>query len=1025
LEEPLFDSETNSLVWLFSGLFDVSEISQSFLSSSFTLSAHAFFEPLEPSLPSLSAFDFLSLTFSLPQEEESEGREEEKTASETGKESSGDSQTVSGKDEEKSGKDEEKRETGEVARSERVSESKVQSAKETILKYPERARKVFEQEIAAKAISNAKKNPKSTAKGNGMVIIVGAYPEVLPADGKSTAFIVAKVTDEKGKPIAGKEISFSSNGGKILVSKAKTDIQGIAFSRICSEVLPKGQKKMVKVKAKVNPEAETDVLFDGSLSSNSTFSITSSASVSVYWWSNPPNTQSLVCSSNGGSASGFSGIAAHVVVPSSPPHFVYPNFLKVIGDGHPFQKQMGELYSDSYTPCAPYVGDGYVKYSWTVYPEMTGWQKYHRSNVSLIFNYTVARPYPPPGQFWTEEKVVGVQALNAILKLSPNNPPVFVWDPENPPPVEKRTVTFRVETLQNTQVAITVRIYRGHRYNDEGAIKEISVTVPTNQDVSVIWDGSVDSTEGVPPEEGGSMLAEKGVYAYDVIALVQQVVPNRFDADKRCSPSMKIERAKDENGREIFEAEYYGYDDNGTEEEEDDGHLYFIRWYVLKCGSAYFDNDGDAETSLFVDSDGDKRFDEDWVDGIDNDGDGMVDEDPGGGWDEDMPDGRDNDGDGLVDEDGPDPVNASQGQVLLYDPDLELVASWDLSSLLCLEHNANDGLVASLEGIRHALLVRVPVSLIRKLGEYRFVLQVWDNHAHLHKDHQVRPALELNQIVDTFPIKWIHGIYADTEWRGIRVNIPLLKQLVYPNKGIKTLEFTPHSNTGDHDKDLPSVQHYVWSQIIASARTGTLKMHTCRAAVNGTFFDHDQYPYELRGRVGIGSWPWSGKEIPKQRWAFGISSSLSFEKERMQRTGSNNYDVPSSWEGRYLFGLSGIGCLVDNGNKILDPNIACEGFTKMDGKYARTLIAWTKDQKHFFMIWSKGDYFNFAGLTDPYDPYWGEGWTWIEARDFLLDYLPYRLDYPVIVSENWRPQKRFDIYQGLLLDGGSHSDIIY
>jgi len=161
LEEPFFDSETNSFVWLFSGLFDVSEISQSFLSSSFTLSAHAFFEPLEPSLPSLSAFDFLSLTFSLPQEER-EGSEEgeEKTASETGKKSSGDSQTVSGKEEEKG-------ETGMVARSEKVSKSKVQSAKEAILRDPERARKAFEQEIAAKAISNAKKNPKSKAKVTG------------------------------------------------------------------------------------------------------------------------------------------------------------------------------------------------------------------------------------------------------------------------------------------------------------------------------------------------------------------------------------------------------------------------------------------------------------------------------------------------------------------------------------------------------------------------------------------------------------------------------------------------------------------------------------------------------------------------------------------------------------------------------------------------------------------------------------------------------------------------------------------
>jgi hypothetical protein len=114
--------------------------------------------------------------------------------------------------------------------------------------------------------------------------------------------------------------------------------------------------------------------------------------------------------------------------------------------------------------------------------------------------------------------------------------------------------------------------------------------------------------------------------------------------------------------------------------------------------------------------------------------------------------------------------------------------------------------------------------------------------------------------------------------------------------------------------------------------------------------------------------------------------------------------------------------LVDNGNKIFDPNIACEGFEKMDGRYARTLIAWTKDQEYFFMIWAKGDYYDFLGLKDPFDPYWGEGWTWREARDFLLDALPY---YPAIVLK-WNPPKRFfDIYQGLLLDGGSHSDIIY
>ena len=119
----------------------------------------------------------------------------------------------------------------------------------------------------------------------------------------------------------------------------------------------------------------------------------------------------------------------------------------------------------------------------------------------------------------------------------------------------------------------------------------------------------------------------------------------------------------------------------------------------------------------------------------------------------------------MVDEDGPDPVNASQGQVLLYDPDLELVASWDLSSLLCLEHNTNDGLVASLDGIRHGVLVRVPVSLMEKVGTYYFVLRVWDNHAHLHKDHQVKPALEINSEWHRWQITDV-GFYYDLNGNG-------------------------------------------------------------------------------------------------------------------------------------------------------------------------------------------------------------------------------------------------------------------
>jgi hypothetical protein len=164
------------------------------------------------------------------------------------------------------------------------------------------------------------------------------------------------------------------------------------------------------------------------------------------------------------------------------------------------------------------------------------------------------------------------------------------------------------------------------------------------------------------------------------------------------------------------------------------------------------DDDGDFGMRAFVDEDSDGRLDEDWMDGIDNDNDGRIDEDPPGYCDEDWKDGLDNDKDGLVDEDPPNPVDASSGYILVYDPDFEplrdeqgKIRRIDISSLPCVVHrNETDGLKASLEGVYHEVLVRVPASFMQKAGSYHFVIQVWDNYAHLHKDHQVKPALELN-----------------------------------------------------------------------------------------------------------------------------------------------------------------------------------------------------------------------------------------------------------------------------------------
>jgi hypothetical protein len=152
------------------------------------------------------------------------------------------------------------------------------------------------------------------------------------------------------------------------------------------------------------------------------------------------------------------------------------------------------------------------------------------------------------------------------------------------------------------------------------------------------------------------------------------------DRDSNRSDYLFAERAYDENNEPILEAEYWGYDDKQTPEDEtDDEHLYFIRWYVLR-------------------------------DSLD--------------------------------------TSASSGTIRLYDPELNPVYSWDITALRCLEHNeATDGLRASAGGIKHGVIVPVPVSVMQLGGEYRFLLQVKDDHVAQEKAHRLKPALAINALI--------------------------------------------------------------------------------------------------------------------------------------------------------------------------------------------------------------------------------------------------------------------------------------
>jgi len=57
------------------------------------------------------------------------------------------------------------------------------------------------------------------------------------------------------------------------------------------------------------------------------------------------------------------------------------------------------------------------------------------------------------------------------------------------------------------------------------------------------------------------------------------------------------------------------------------------------------------------------------------------------------------------------------------------------------------------------------------------VIRAWDNHAHLHKDHQVKPALEMNAVASTaiqFDLDIAdgqNGLSSLTIWRRQKVHL--------------------------------------------------------------------------------------------------------------------------------------------------------------------------------------------------------------------------------------------------------------
>jgi len=185
-----------------------------------------------------------------------------------------------------------------------------------------------------------------------------------------------------------------------------------------------------------------------------------------------------------------------------------------------------------------------------------------------------------------------------------------------------------------------------------------------------------------------------------------------YDIATYRSKYLKVHRALDDLGEPIYDVEYYDYDDGDTPEDDTDDSFVYVIRRYILA---------DAKNQ-----------------------------------------------------------DAFEGVIWLYDPQGVKVTGceWDIASLECLEegHTTGDGLDASVEGIRHSVLVPVPASAMEYAGDYRFVLHIKDDNSLEYRDHKQRWALSLNAKESVIPINFYYGSRLegsstgglDIIWKGIK-----------------------------------------------------------------------------------------------------------------------------------------------------------------------------------------------------------------------------------------------------------------
>jgi hypothetical protein len=202
-------------------------------------------------------------------------------------------------------------------------------------------------------------------------------------------------------------------------------------------------------------------------------------------------------------------------------------------------------------------------WNWTTwsFAPMIGFAMHNTSyRITVQWRYGVYMK-GPRGPFQTS---ITINVQNLVV-TSPDVGKVLRWDPEKG--IADTSFSYNIECAQKKQVSVRVRIYDMNR----NLVYELTEQKICPGSYSFIWDGTVNTGYYEYPPDEWSNIAPAGLYTFDM-----EVIANPYDRDAVRSQALTVVPGP---------VEYLGYDDGGTpEDESDDNHLYYLRWYALYSG---------------------------------------------------------------------------------------------------------------------------------------------------------------------------------------------------------------------------------------------------------------------------------------------------------------------------------------------------------------------------------------------------------------------------------------------------------